>query len=187
MPLSALPLHLQKTPEPAGDGTDQDNALQKHWSRAWTAYGPNADKDDRDWLTLCGIPWTKRRLCLPIKLPAKWRRFPMLLIGYNVTRWMPQGDAGGERRVWALADRWIFLERALIWNRDGEKMQVGPSPIQSGAKCSLVVTWPIGFSFSLRWKWRGKIKTFFVRAGARWDSLDDYTVFPSFFIGGAYN
>lgn len=188
MPITALPKHLQEDPLPEGDGTDHDNKAQKFWSRAWTAWGPNAD-DSWDWITICGIPFTKHRLCLPIKLPAKWRRFPILVLGFNVTRWMPKGDEGGEKRVWALENRWTFWESEVYWvdPDTGAQTRIGPSPIQKGARFSFMIVWPLGVMFTVRWKSGKKIKTIFARGFGRWDSLDDYHVCPAWFAGGNYN
>jgi len=89
--------------------------------------------------------------------------------------------------VWTLADRWAFWIRELYWTDadTGAKTQIGPSPIQKGARLSFMIVWPLGIMFTMNRK--GWKKPFFCRFIGRWDSLDDYHVCPANHAGLGYN
>lgn len=202
--VSALPKPLQTNLEADGDGTDLDNAAQKYFSRAWTAYSINADPKERDWFTLCGIPFTKHRICLPFKLPSVWRRFPKLIAGKNIARWMGERDRS-VLEIPGLMDKWIFwwqmkgevlvIERQegrpdtdIEWITDWETIlkNYGPSPIQAYTKKNFQVSWPLivagtwdGEPEERRKGYVSYIKRKGIRLFGRWDSWDDYHVCPA--------
>ena len=99
-------------------------------------------------------PRSKRR-------PFNWRRFPILLIGYNVPRWMDAYDK--EVKVCDAENRWVFLRKYP---------DCGPSPLQKFGGFSWQITWPLHFALSLADD-EGNCK-FLFRIGCRWDSLDVY-------------
>lgn len=171
MPCSALPAHLQKDPFAEGDKTDHDNPAQRWWSRCWTAFGPNAT-EETGWVGI-PIPYTRYRIPL-FPLQAKWRRFPIVLIAYNVPRWMGKKDNPAFVNF-EMVNRLIWLQRDVVMTDENTrvKYQVGVSPIQK--PFSFALTWPLHFVIT------GKKMSF--RIGARWDSLDDYYVFPAAQLG----
>lgn len=226
MPASALPEHLRDhNSAHIGDKTDWDNWLQAYVPRGWFAFGPNA-KPGWDWITLIyfpykfarfdKFPWFRPtgwfRIPIPIPVPARWRRFPVLLLGWNVTRWMGERD----REVLfvnSLYEKWCG--KLAFWGRNKQfqvtHMQTinqdpdfkrslenyGPSPIQYYSKAGFALTWPLHFAFWFQWDRKEKgtadpkgeqfNKIIFFRIGMRWDSLDDYYAGPSLFIGGTFN
>lgn len=184
MPCTALPKHLQNDPHAEGDGTDHDNGAQRWWSRCWTAFGPNAT-ETIGWVGI-PIPWTRHRIPL-FPLPAKWRRFPAVIAAYNIPRMMGQNDKPVFYE-WDLVNRFIFFRNEFEFTNDdtGEKFKAGPSPIQY-EMFSWALTWPLHFVITYAWNRNGKVRRIFFRMGARWDSLDDYHVFPAIFLGGSTN
>lgn len=231
MPLTALPMHLQTNNSmAAGRGTDWDQWIQKYIPQHWFAFGPNAEKK-WDFITLLPVPvlfklaeidftlfgkpftltlpapvkWI--RLVFPIPVLARWRRFPILLLGFGVTRWMSQNDKKRiivhnykNRFQSSLFGKRTGLKVTLSenGNEDDEKVfelenleGFGPSPIQYWSPIGFQVTWPLHVAFQIQWGWSKihqsyKRKIFF-RAGFRWDSGDDYHDGPSFFLGGSFN
>jgi len=90
-----------------------------------------------------------------------WRRHPILLIGYNVTRWMTPGDRD------VIAIQW---KKGLSFG--GINMgNYGPSPLQKFSKWGFSVVWPLHFEFHYI---INSDKVVLFRIGARWDSLDMY-------------
>lgn len=161
MPVTALPLHLQKNLLPEADGTDHDNSFQKFWSREWSAFGPNAVEGDDGFLTLLPIPFTSKRIVFPFPLKGKWRRFPFFIFGYNVTRWISKND-DSILEVKALYGRWTFWwnlkGKVTVWQRqpthplyghltetDWQTLKAthGPSPIQEFASKGFQFSWPL--------------------------------------------
>ncbi len=189
MPIDALPPHVQANLLPEGDGTDHDNVAQRHFNRAWTAFGPRVRAEDQRWTwARINIPFT--RIGVPVlPLLAKWRAYPLLLFGYNNTRWISNEDLSFEEgnnkdqseivRYVVGFKGWNFLKRNICF---------GPSPIQKFEKFSFQLTWPLHFAIVYRFDkpislFGWKLEQFFFRVGARWDSLDFFFVCPALFIG----
>lgn len=188
MPRCALPEHLQKDPFAEGDGTDWDNSAQRWWDRGWTAFGYRCEKG-WTWLRQ-GIPWTKYSIpYFPVL--RQWRKFPKLLLGYNVTRWMGEQDHSVVF-VAPYVNKWLFpwsrrtnLPATEMQNSNEQfdepillehLRNYGPSPIQYWADVHFQLTWPLHVVFSINKKRKNKTPLrFFVRFGfGRWDSLDMY-------------
>jgi len=224
MPISALPHHMRKNGSMAvGDKTDWDNWLQAYVPKGWFAWGPNAD-EGKDWLLIFIVPvkfgrcekfpffrptgWMRIPM-LPFKINNRWPRFPKILIGYGVTRWMGERD----REVLfvnSLFEKWTGS--LAFWGRNSKFAvtdmktgpqcpdfketldEYGPSPIQYWSKKGFYISTRGHFTFWYQWGkqepdhercvYKRKI---FIRFGARYDSLDDYHTCPSAFIGGSFN
>ena len=121
--------------------------------------------DDYIW-PFCYIPRRWTSFC--------WKQPPKLLFGIGVTRWVTVGD-----------ESWLFTpgEEKRIFFLGHPYAPYGPSPLQKLSPWSFQITWPFHVAFHV---FLGK-RPLFVRFGARWDSLDRYYTFPSFFIGLAWN
>ena len=104
----------------------------------------------------------------------KLRPFPLLLVGYDVRRWMGKNDR--EAIHTGCKAKWAFWQ---------QKKDHGPSPLQKRSKWSFQLTWPLHTSFS--YKFKGSDKVLFMRFGCRWDSLDKYYTVPGIYIGLAWN
>ena len=101
---------------------------------------------------------------------AKYRRYPILLLGYNCTRWMRWDDSVAYKYDYK---GWQFLKL---------HPDCGPSPLQKLSTFSCQISWPLNFVTSYQF---GK-SVFLLRIGARWDSLDNYyNIGP--YIGLAWN
>jgi hypothetical protein len=72
---------------------------------------------------------------------ANWRRFPILLIGYNCTRWM---DKNNLEVTVCPGKGWLYLKG---YN------DCGPSPIQKWEESSFQISWPLHISYHCKlWK-----------------------------------
>ena len=221
-----MPKHLQKNNSLAiGTGTDWDVFGLRYIPQHWKAWGPNAT-EKIGWITLLMIPywfkWTEidlwhhtfsipepirwTRIVFPIPVPAKWRRFHLLIIGKGITRWESE-RAKSQLFVAPYAEGWQssffgrrnnlpctemnqshpeFGEPILL---DGLTPQrslksYSPSVLQYYSKFSVALTWPL--HFVIRWNWGGRDpntgrqkKSFQFRIGFRHDPFDDYTDGPS--------
>lgn len=202
MPITALPPHLRENDSMAsGRGTDWDNGLLAYIPQHWFAFGPNST-EKIGWLTLLPLPYKFElqyrkilklnvpiffpvkwiRIVFPIPLPAKWRRYPLLLIGFNVQRWMNAHDQTrlkihdyknnfqssffGKRKNLKVTieekgvDRLVTGELAAL-STDGrgphdekkEPADYGPSPIQYWSAAGFQITWPLHVAFQIQWHW----------------------------------
>lgn len=233
MPITALPPHMRENNSMAiGKGTDWDNWIQAFIPQHWWAFGPNVDETKEKWTFIPIIvlpcwfrmdtarfniwkisfvidmprPVTWFKVPFPIPVRAKWRRYPKVLLGYNVTRWIGQNDKT-RLKVHTLEKKWIFpwenldeqIHTVTEERKGDEKTYTyertlkdhGPSPIQYWAKTGFQITWPLHFAFQAQWKWSKVFQSFkkkiFGRIGFRWDSFDDFTDGPAAFIGGSFN
>lgn len=226
MPISALPAHLRINDSMAiGRGTDWDNIIQGYIPQGWFAFGPNAD-DKWSWITLFTLPYWFRMervkiwkfnvsvpaprrwfpVVLPIPVKARWRRFPLLLLGFGVMRWKSKEDEQTikfidmeHRFSTSLFGGEAKMRKAIVETKGDDKLTVamlpqtyfGPSPIQNWSPVSFQVTWPLHVAVQVQWNWSKVMQSYkkkvFFRAGCRWDSLDDYHVAPSVFFGFTFN
>lgn len=187
MPCDALPYHLRVNPYPKGDGTDHDNKAQQYWSRCWTSFGFRANPQRWTWARQ-GLPFLK--WSLPVcPLLARWREVPVLILGYNVTRWLNNLDAM-EFYDYNFSRKLYFIGREKL-NKNLKPMDAtGPSPIQYHSKWGFALTWPLHFAFWYQSSSRigaHDNTVLFFRIGARWDSGDGYFGFPDLFLGLQWN
>jgi len=102
-----------------------------------------------------------------------WRRVPILLVGYNCTRWMTPGDRDVILVGW----------KAGLSCGNINMENYGPSPLQKFSKWGFSLVWPLHFEFHYQFN-KGKVLLF--RIGARWDSYDMYyNIGP--YLGLAWN
>jgi hypothetical protein len=205
-----------------GTGLDWNNWLQAYIPAGWFAFGPNAD-EGWDVIPMFVIPvkfgryhkfpWFRPtgwlRIPFPLTVKKRWRRFPKLLLGYGVTRWMAERDKE-VLFVNSLHGKWTGS--LAFWGRN-KKFQTtlmssansdpdfketldgyGPSPIQYYSPIGFALTWPLHLAVWYQWDRKMMIgnreiyeNIIFGRIGARWDSLDDFQDCPTAFLGGTFN
>ena len=234
MPLTALPPHLQKNNSMAiGTGSDWDVFGLRYIPQHWFAWGPNAT-EKIGWITRLPIPykfewrevdfkvysrtftinlpepvkWT--RIVFPIPVPARWRRYHLLILGHGITRWESK-NAKSQLFIAPYVEKWsssFFGRRnhlpATEMNPshpdyrnpvllDGLTPETSlksysPSVLQYWSNRSIQWTWPAHFVIRFHWGKRNpqtgrKEHSFQFRCGFRHDPFDDYTHGPSISMG----
>lgn len=125
---------------------------------------------------------------------TNWRRFPICLLGYDISRW--EGYEFNKPIDIIHPD---FQKKLLVFERRDLE---GPSHIQYGSKLGFLITWPLCFHFwwlrkpqrieinshGTSMKVPGSEKVLFISIGwARWDCQDHCYMIPRCFLGFHYD
>lgn len=143
------------------------------------------ERKHNDWPI--GLKWVPRGWNAFSHRCSGWRKVPILLVGYNCTRWMTPGDR----------DVIHVLSKTGLSFGGINMPDYGPSPLQKFSKWGFSLVWPLHFEFhyiigdsTIEYSNQGVIisgdKVLLFRIGARWDSYDSYyNIGP--YIGLAWN
>jgi len=216
-----------------GTGSDWDVFGLRYIPQHWFTFGPNAT-EKIGWITLLSIPYWFRmreleikvysstftvtlpepirwtRLVFPLPVPAKWRRYSLLIIGRGVTRWESK-NAKSQLFIAPYVEGWRSSFFGRRNNLPATEMNPGhaeyrdpvlldgltperslkfysPSVLQYWANWSIQFVWPLHFVFRIHWGKRNpsngrKAHSFQFRCGFRHDPFDDYIHGPSISMG----
>ena len=122
-----------------------------------------------------------------------YRKYPILVLGFNIQRWETIG--GRDFYFQALKNKllfWLKDQKAFDPNTVST-VDVGPTHLQKQSKYGFLITWPLCFHVWYQFKPQeegqpGTETVFYWRIGwARWEAGRGVYIVPTWFLGGHWD